>query len=131
MAKPDIYTRITEKIIADLEAGTRPRTNPGMPNTSPVAFPGPCATTASPTGASTSSCSGPHLSPMAMPHPPMTYRQALELGGQVRKGSKGQLVIYADKMRKTETDDAGQIVRSRSLHEGLYGFQRRSDRGTA
>ncbi|MEL7803025.1 ArdC-like ssDNA-binding domain-containing protein [Sulfitobacter pontiacus] len=23
MAKPDIYTRITEKIIADLEAGTR------------------------------------------------------------------------------------------------------------
>lgn len=24
MAKPDIYTRITEKIIADLEAGTRP-----------------------------------------------------------------------------------------------------------
>lgn len=24
MAKPDIYTRITEKIIADLEVGTRP-----------------------------------------------------------------------------------------------------------
>ena len=24
MAKPDIYTRITEKSIADLEAGTRP-----------------------------------------------------------------------------------------------------------
>ena len=33
---------------------------------------------------------------------------ALELGVQVRKGSKGQLVIYADKMRKTETDDADQ-----------------------
>jgi hypothetical protein len=24
MAKPDIYTRITEKIVADLQAGTRP-----------------------------------------------------------------------------------------------------------
>jgi len=38
----------------------------------------------------------------------MTYRQALELGGQVRKGSKGHLVIYANKLRKTETDAAGE-----------------------
>lgn len=38
----------------------------------------------------------------------MTNRQALECGGQVRKGSKDQFVIYAHKLRRTETDDAGQ-----------------------
>jgi antirestriction protein ArdC len=34
----------------------------------------------------------------------MTFRQALALGANVRKGEKGSLVVYADKIIRTETD---------------------------
>jgi antirestriction protein ArdC len=34
----------------------------------------------------------------------MTYRQAQELGAHVRKGEEGSLVVYADKIIRTETD---------------------------
>jgi antirestriction protein ArdC len=37
----------------------------------------------------------------------MTYKQAAELGGQVRKGEKGSLVVYADTFTKTGTDEQG------------------------
>jgi antirestriction protein ArdC len=40
----------------------------------------------------------------------MTYRQAAELGGQVRKGERGSLVVYADRIRKTETADNGDEI---------------------
>ena len=40
----------------------------------------------------------------------LTYKQASELGGQVRKGEKGSLVVYADTMTKTGTDDKGADV---------------------
>ena len=33
----------------------------------------------------------------------MTYRQAQELGGQVRKGEQGSLVVYASRFIKTES----------------------------
>jgi antirestriction protein ArdC len=36
----------------------------------------------------------------------MTFKQAQELGAHVRKGEKGSLVIYADTIHKTETDEA-------------------------
>ena len=35
----------------------------------------------------------------------MTYRQAQELGGQVRKGEKGSPVVYAGAIEKTEEDE--------------------------
>jgi antirestriction protein ArdC len=37
----------------------------------------------------------------------MTYKQAVELKGQVRKGEKGSLVVYADTFTKTGTDEKG------------------------
>jgi antirestriction protein ArdC len=36
-----------------------------------------------------------------------TYKLAAELGGQVRKGEKGSLVVYADTITKKDTDDKG------------------------
>jgi antirestriction protein ArdC len=38
----------------------------------------------------------------------MSYRQAQELGGQVRKGEKGSLVVYANTITKTEESEDGQ-----------------------
>jgi antirestriction protein ArdC len=40
----------------------------------------------------------------------LTYKQAAELGGQVRKGEKGSLVVYADTFTKKDTDDKGADV---------------------
>ena len=37
----------------------------------------------------------------------MTYRQAAELGGQVRRGVTGSLVVYADTFTRHEADDNG------------------------
>ncbi len=38
----------------------------------------------------------------------MTYKQAQALGAQVRKGETGTLVVYADRLTKTETNDKGE-----------------------
>lgn len=35
----------------------------------------------------------------------MTFRQAKELGDHVRKGEKGELVVYANTLTRTETDE--------------------------
>ena len=59
----------------------------------------------------------------------MTYKQAQEFGGQVRKGEHGSLVVYANSITRTETNDQGRGHRARnSVHEGLHRFQRRADR---
>ena len=34
----------------------------------------------------------------------LTFKQALELGGNVRKGETGELVVYADRITRTETN---------------------------
>jgi antirestriction protein ArdC len=36
----------------------------------------------------------------------MTFKQAKEMGAHVRKGETGNLVVYADRIRRTETDEA-------------------------
>jgi len=40
----------------------------------------------------------------------MTFKQAQELGAHVRKGERGSLVVYASKMTRTESDEKGQDV---------------------
>ena len=41
----------------------------------------------------------------------MTYKQAQELGGKVRKGEHGSLVVYANTISKTETNEQGEDVK--------------------
>jgi antirestriction protein ArdC len=38
----------------------------------------------------------------------LTFKQALELGGHVRKGETGELVVYANSITRTETDAKGE-----------------------
>lgn len=38
----------------------------------------------------------------------MTFKQALELGGAVRKGETGSMVVFASRFTRTETDAAGE-----------------------
>jgi antirestriction protein ArdC len=40
----------------------------------------------------------------------LTFKQALELGGNVRKGEHGELVVYANRITRTETDEKGAEI---------------------
>ena len=60
--RADIYARITNRIVADLERGVRPWVRPWGAADIVGRIPGPCATTASLIPASTLCCSGPRLS---------------------------------------------------------------------
>ena len=46
----------------------------------------------------------------------MTFRQALALGANVRKGEKGSLVVYADKITRIETDEETSEESARDIH---------------
>ena len=40
----------------------------------------------------------------------MTYKQAIQLGGHVRKGESGELVVYVDKLVRSEENDKVEEV---------------------
>lgn len=107
--RQDVYTRVTQKIVADLESGVRTWMKPWTGGEASFGLP-------------LRHCGTPYrginvllLWSEALEHGYasskwMTYRQAQELGGQVRKGQHGSLVVYADRFTKTEADENGQDV---------------------
>lgn len=109
--RADIYTRITNAIIAQLETGTRPWAKPWNAEHLAGRITRPLRANGKPyrginvvmlwMAAEAKGYAAPIW---------MTYRQAAELGGQVRKGEHGTAVAYADKLRKTETADSGEEV---------------------
>ena len=46
----------------------------------------------------------------------MTFRQALDLGGAVRKGEKGSLTVYANTLTRTDTDAASGETSEAAIH---------------
>lgn len=110
-ARPDIYTRITNQIIDQLEAGVRPWTQPwtgGRPVTRPLRHDGTPYTGVNILLLWSEAFSRGFASPTWM-----TFRQALALGAHVRKGEKGSTVVYANQIVRTETDEAGDEVEQR------------------
>ncbi|RCS54878.1 DUF1738 domain-containing protein [Bremerella cremea] len=109
--KGDVYSRVTDKIVADLEAGVRPWFKPW--NAEHAA-----GRVSRPLRHNGEHYSGINVLVLWMAaeafgfHCPywMTFRQAKELGGFVRKGEKGSPVVYANTLKKTETDEDGQEV---------------------
>jgi len=112
--KTDIYTRITNKIIADLERGDltwrkpwsaehlagnvmRPMRWNGIP------YSGINTLVLWATGAEQG-----YTSPYWM-----TFKQAQQMGANVRKGEKGTQVVYADKLTKEEEGQDGETKTKR------------------
>ena len=93
-AKADIYTRITNRIIADLEQGTRPWHRPWNAEhaagkiTRPLRHNGIPYKGINVVMLWSASVTKGHACPLWL-----TFKQALELGGNVRKGERGALVI--------------------------------------
>lgn len=102
----DVYTRVTDKIIADLERGVRTWMKPWNAEHASGRITKPLRHNGQPynginvlmlwSAAVENGCSAPIW---------MTYRQAAELGAHVRKGAKGELVVYANTITKTQHDD--------------------------
>ena len=110
-ARPDIYTRITNQIIEQLEAGVRPWTQPwigGRTVTRPLRHDGTPYTGVNILLLWSEAFNLGFASPTWM-----TFRQALALGAHVRKGEKGSTVVYANRIVRTETDEAGDEVEQR------------------
>jgi len=110
--RQDIYTRITSGIVEQLERGVRPWTrpwsagHPAGPITRPLRHGGQRYSGINVLSLWASAMAQRFEAPIWM-----TYKQAQELGGQVRKGEKGSPVVYANAVTKTETDtDTGDEV---------------------
>ena len=109
--RQDIYTRITSKIIADLEQDVRPWMKPWNAEHSAGRITRPLRHNGQPYNGinilvlwSTAVTRG-YSAPIWM-----TYRQARELGGHVRKGEQGELIVYANKLVRTEENDQGEEI---------------------
>ena len=109
--KPDVYSRITDKIVADLEQGVRPWMRPWSAEHAAGKITRPLRHNGIPykginvimlwVAATTKGYACPLW---------LTFKQAQELGGVVRKGERGELVVYADRITRTETDDKGEEI---------------------
>ena len=105
----DLYTRVTSQIVAELEAGVRPWVQPWDAAHAAGQVSRPLRFNAVPyRGINVvllwlSALRRHFASPLWM-----TYRQAAELGGQVRRGEKGSLVVYADSFTRREAGDNGE-----------------------
>jgi len=109
--RKDVYSRVTDKIITDLEQGVRPWMKPWNAEHAAGRITKPLRHNGQPynginilmlwSAAVTEGYSAPIW---------MTYRQAKELGANVRKGEKGELVVYANTITRTEENSDGEEV---------------------
>ena len=103
----DVYSRITNQIIEALEQGVKPWTQPWNAAHAAGHVSRPLRHNGQPYAGINvltlwaSAMAAHYAAPIWM-----TFKQAIELGGHVRKGEKGSPVVYANTMRRTETDDA-------------------------
>ncbi|MBZ9772339.1 ArdC family protein [Mesorhizobium sp. CO1-1-8] len=107
----DIYARITDRIVAELEKGVRPWTQPWHSNNAVGRVTRPLRHNGLPYSGMnvlllwSEAIARGFTSPIWM-----TFKQALELGGAVRKGETGSMVVFASRFTRTEADAAGQEV---------------------
>lgn len=107
----DIYARITDKIVADLEKGARPWIKPWSAGRLEGRITRPLRHTGEPyTGINVLLLWSESLARGFEAPLWMTYRQASQIGAQVRKGETGATVVYASRFTKTETDSRGDEV---------------------
>ena len=109
--RQDVYTRITGKIIESLEQGVRPWVKPWSAENAtgriirPLRHNGQAYSGINILMLWASAMEQGFTCPMWM-----TFKQALELKANVRKGEKGSLVVYANTLTKTENDGDGNEV---------------------
>lgn len=107
----DIYARITDRIVADLEKGVRPWVKPWSSANTAGRITRPLRHNGTPyQGINvillwSEAVARGFASPIWM-----TFKQSVELGGHVRKGETGSTVVYVSRFTRTETDSQGDEV---------------------
>jgi antirestriction protein ArdC len=103
--RTDVYQKITDRIVAELERGVRPWHQPWSAEhgeeriVRPLRANGIAYQGINVLMLWSESIEKGYASPIWM-----TFRQAVELKANVRKGEHGSLVVYADRISRTETD---------------------------
>src|SRR6202049_2982876 len=108
--RTDVYERITNQIVSELEKGVRPWLKPWNAEHAAGRITRPLRGNGIPyrginilmlwSAAMEKGFAAPIW---------MTFKQALEYNAHVRKGEQGSLVVYADKIIRAETDgDSGE-----------------------
>ena len=110
-ARRDVYSRITNKIIADLDRGVRTWMRPWSAEHAAGKIVRPLRHNGIPYKGinvimlwSAATVKG-YGCPLWL-----TFKQALDVGGNVRKGETGELVVYADRITRTETNNKGEEI---------------------
>jgi antirestriction protein ArdC len=97
--RTSLYSEITDKIIAELETGRVPWLQPWGTSVAkaPIAMPTNVATQRRYSGVNVLILWGAVIERGFAGQSWLTFRQALSLGGNVRKGEHGTTVVYADR----------------------------------
>lgn len=105
----DLYAQVTQKIIAALEAGTRPWTRPWKTTDGPT-FAKPMRSTGEPyRGINVLLLWGTALERGYISSRWFTFNQARAAGAHVRKGEQGAMVVYAGRFEpKDDAEDAAE-----------------------
>jgi antirestriction protein ArdC len=107
--KQDVYTRITNKIVADLEQGMRTWMKPWNAGNTGGRIVRPLRHNGVPYSGINILMLWAEAVTKGFGSPTwMTFKQALELNAHVRKGEKGSLVVYANTLTRTEENDEGR-----------------------
>lgn len=115
--RQDIYQRVTASIIASLEQGVRPWMKPWGDQHAEgrIALP-QRHNFETYRGINVLMLWGEAMAKGYASPVWMTFKQALELGANVRKGEKGSPVVYASRLHRTEVDEAKSEDRDREIH---------------
>ena len=118
-ARTSLYDEITDKIVAELEGGRVPWVQPWgtAAAKAPLAMPKNAATGRQYSGINVLILWGAVIEHGFSGQSWLTFRQALALGGNVRKGERGTTVVYADRFtpederrRARETGEEAQAI---------------------
>ena len=105
--RADVYQTITDQIVSELEKGVRPWFKPWSAEHAGGHITRPLRGNGIPyQGINVLMLWSATMAKGYAASIWMTFKQALDLGAHVRKGEEGSLVVYADKIVRTETDAA-------------------------
>lgn len=110
-SRVDLYAKITDRIVADLDKGVRPWVKPWSVGNGTGRTTRPLRHNGLPyQGINTlllwsETVARGFVSPIWM-----TFKQSVELGGHIRKGETGTTVVYANRFTRTEVDAQGDEV---------------------
>lgn len=125
--RSNLYQDITDKIIAQLEQGTFPWVQPwGSPSASAsLGLPQNAATERNYSGINVLILWGAVFEAGYSSQSWLTFRQALKLGGTVRKGERGVTVVYASRFIPGEGKKKGQFAPDTSKDPRAIPFLKR------